>query len=203
MPFIKTITAPNGATLTFHRVSRAQIKPDGVTFNVHSWPDEAAFLAGLAPLWDESMVAAMDETVLLQLEAGVIAGQGQYAGATPVTAGGDVDQARERRWAAIKAQREALDNQPIAHAGFEVDADATSRVDIMGAVMAMQMGGGTSRPWRCSDNVMRDLTLDDLVQIGQAIAARRQMLIETSDALYQQMQAAATAEDVSAVVWPT
>lgn len=203
MALSKPFAAPNGAAVTYHRVIKAEISATGTEITVQSWPDEAAFLAGRPPLWNSRIKDESAQNILPDLEANLILGAGDFGGATMlVDSGTDVEQARHRRWAAIKAQRESLDNQPIEHADFRIDADATSRVDIMGAVMAMQMGGGASRPWRCSDNVMRELTLDDLVQIGQAIAARRQALIETSDALYQQLQAAGTAEAVAAVVWP-
>jgi hypothetical protein len=113
-----------------------------------------------------------------------------------------VDEARADRWAAIKERRHELDNAPFQHGGFSVDADVGSRTDVMGALMAMQLTGQTSRLWRCADNIMRELTLADLIAIGTGIAARRQALIETSDALYQQMQTAQTAEAVNAVGWP-
>ena len=114
-----------------------------------------------------------------------------------------VETARLEQWTSIKQAREELDNAPITHGAFQVDADAHSRVDIMGAIMAMQLGGPSTRLWRCSDNVMRELSLADLVAIGQAIAVRRQSLIETSDALWQQLGAATTVAQVEAVVWPT
>jgi hypothetical protein len=114
-----------------------------------------------------------------------------------------LDELRAARWATIKAQREALDNTPIALRDFEIDADASSRFDVMGALMAMQLTLATTRLWRCTDNVMRELTLTDLVAVGTGIASRRQGLIETSDALWQQLLAATTAAQIDAINWPT
>jgi hypothetical protein len=111
-------------------------------------------------------------------------------------------QARDERWSAIKAQRAALGFQPVPLRDFALDADAASRLDVMGAVMAMQVSGDTSRLWRCSDNAMRELTLADLLTVGAAIAARRQALIEASDTLFQQIQTAETNAEVDAVAWP-
>lgn len=113
-----------------------------------------------------------------------------------------LDQVRAAKWEEIKAHRQALYNSPISVEGIKIDADDNSRMDIMGAIMAMQLSGGGSRMWRCSDNVMRELTLAQIIGAGMAIASRRQALIEISDSLYQQIQSATTVADVNAVVWP-
>jgi hypothetical protein len=115
-----------------------------------------------------------------------------------------IEQVRAERWEAIKAQRERLHDEQIVvpSQAFSLDADAPSRLDLLGAIAAMQASGDSSRRWRCADNVMRELTLADLLAVGGAIAARRQTLIEISDGLYQQIQAAQTAAQVLAVMWP-
>lgn len=114
-----------------------------------------------------------------------------------------LEQVKAARWTELKAQRQALDEAPIPVQGFAIDADLQSRTDVMGAILAMQLNGQTSRLWRCSDNVMRELSFADIVAAGTAIAARRQSLIETSDQLYQQIQDAEDAAAVEGVVWPT
>lgn len=207
MPLLKTITAPNGATLTYHRVSRAEVTPSGTEATVQSWPDEAAFLAGRPPLWNSRINDGLAPALLGQLEAALMTGAGDFGGATPLSdSGSDLEQARQRQWAEIKARRAQLDNEPIgvtvAATDIELDADQSSRIDLMGAVLAMQTSGQASRLWRCADNQMRELTLADLITVGQAIAARRQQLIETSDALWQQIQVAENAAAVLAIVWP-
>lgn len=106
------------------------------------------------------------------------------------------------QWEAIKTERQFRDELPIAVDTFELDADAASRMDLMGAIMAMQLLSETTREWRCADNVMRTLTFTQIVSAGTGIANRRQSLIETSDILYQQIQAAETVEEVLAVAWP-
>lgn len=108
-----------------------------------------------------------------------------------------------QRWDEIKATRQALDNAPITiGGGIPLDGDEKSRNNILGAVVAMQLASLATRNWRCADNVMRVLTLAQIVEAGLGIAARRQSLIETSDALYHQIQAATTPAQVAAVVWP-
>lgn len=203
MPLSKPFTAPNGASLAYHRVVKAEVSSAGVEITVQSWPDEADYFAGRPPLWNSRIQDGSAPTMLASLEAALLQSAGDFGGATLLPdAGTDLEMARVRRWAAIKATRQALDDAPVTHGEFEVDANASSRSDIMGAIMAMQLNGQTTRPWRCSDNVMRTLTLDDLVAIGTAIADRRQQLIEISDALWQQLQAATEVAEVEAVTWP-
>ncbi|TXI23124.1 MAG: DUF4376 domain-containing protein [Roseateles sp.] len=201
--FMKPFTAPNGAVLTAHRVTRAEVTGSGIEFTVQSWPDMGAFQEGKPPLWNSRFNDSRGQDLLASLEASLISGNSEFGGATPIDLDdADLDQARSRRWAAIKAEREARDQAPVDHAGYQVDGDQQSRMDIMGAVLSMQATGQSSRLWRCSDNVMRELTLDDLLAVGTSIASRRQALIETSDQLYQAIQAALTVAEVEAVVWP-
>jgi hypothetical protein len=110
---------------------------------------------------------------------------------------------RANRWDEIKAARTAADLQPYPVADFEIDADAQSRQNIMGAIMAMQLTGESTRLWRCADNTMRELSLAQLITAGTGIAARLQQLIEISDQLWQQLQAATTAAGIEAVIWTT
>ena len=115
-----------------------------------------------------------------------------------------LDQIKAEKWAELKAHRSALDYLPITVDGIELDTTDLARVDFLGAILSMQITGQTARPWRCTDNVMRDLTLAQIIQAGVAISDRRADLIGISDALYQAIHAAnATAADISAIVWPT
>jgi hypothetical protein len=200
MPILKSFTAPNGVPVSYHRLGQVEGRLPDLTVQVHSYVDREAFLAGKPPAFahylpfDARLLVEMFEQAALGLEA--LAG-----GAVEVDGAVEVEAAQARRWAKLKAERDARDFAPVAHGDFEVDADQQSRIDIMGAVMSMQAGGQSARLWRCADNVMRELTLADLLAIGTAIAARRQQLVETSDQLYQQLQAAETVEAVEAVAW--
>lgn len=217
MPITKAIKTPGGADIAYHVATRVEAQTldaaQVLLVQVSSWPSVEAYdlAGGKAATWNDWHpvdFAAMANSAALGL--GPACEQALAASPNSSLAGGIVsamrdglDGARARQWANIKQQRELLDNSPIDHDGYQVDAGASSRLDIMGAVMAMQAGGQASRLWRCSDNVMRELLLADLLAIGQAIAARRQALIETSDTLYQQLNAATDATAVAAVVWPT
>lgn len=201
MPIIKPFTAPNGTPVSYHRLGRFEGQFPDLTVQVQCYVDRETFLAGKPPAfsyympWDARSLVDSLEQAALNMEA-FAGGSVEVAGET------DLEAAKVRQWARLKQERDMLDFAPIGYNGYEVDADASSRVDIMGAVMAMQAGGQASRLWRCSDNVMRELTLADLLSIGTSIAARRQALIETSDTLWQELQAAATVEDVESIAWP-
>lgn len=214
MPINKQFKSPSGASVAYHVARRIEAQLDDASqsllIQVASWPSPQDFDAteGKSPTWVDwypvpasAVLAAAD--ISASVEQALVAAGGAFAGGAVEPTRDDLPGARARRWANIKQTRDILDGAPITHGAFQVDGDQQSRNDIMGAVMAMQLGGPTSRLWRCADNVMRELTLADLVAIGQAIAARRQALIETSDQLWQQLQAATTTAQVEAVVWPT
>lgn len=217
MPISKTLQTPGGATIGFHVAQRIEAQTldaaQVLMVMVASWPSAEAYdLAdGKAPTWND-----WHPVPFASIAQGAAAGLAHAAEQALVSstqtpfAAGVLEPARDglagvkaRRWSNIKMQRDLLDNAPITHGDFELDADASSRMDLMGAVMSMQITGQASRLWRCTDNVMRELTLSDLLAVGTSIAARRQALIETSDALYQLIQAAETVEQVEAICWPS
>jgi hypothetical protein len=202
MPILKTFRAPNGITVSYCRLGNVEGRFPDLVVQVQCWVDEAAYLQGTPPAYAHyvpfTATALRDELehaalALPDLTGGTLLAEGDSA----------LDGAKVRRWAALKAQRDELDSAPFEHAGFLVEADHLSSVRIMRAIMAMQLSGQTSRLWRCADNVMRELSLAELISISTGIDARRQQLIETSDALWQQIQGAQEGADVAAVSWPS
>lgn len=201
MPILKSFIAPNGVTVTYHRLGQVEGRFPDLVAQVHSWVDRDAFLQGMPPAF-VSYAPFNAEAWAVQVEQAALGLPDFTGGTLSAETGGDLEAERVRRWAAIKAERDRRDFGPIAFGEFEVDADQQSRMDIMGALMSMQITGQASRLWRCADNMMRPLTAAELGAVGAAIAARRQALIETSDTLYQQIEAALTSEAVQAVTWP-
>lgn len=209
MTILHTMTAPTGAPCAAFRVLGFEFAPhesDLLKIRVGGWAKELD-AADTVPLYNwfiTIQMSALNTTQPIQsLETALTLVAGSpWEGGTVVPTMAPLEEAKVRRWALIKLQREERDNSPIPHNGFEVDADASSRLDILGAITAMQLGGATSRLWRCTDNVMRELTLADISAIGQAIAARRQALIETSAGLYHAIQAAQTVAQLEVISWP-
>ncbi len=111
---------------------------------------------------------------------------------------------KAEKWEKLKAKRKELDSRPIPVNDFFINTDGDSVINIIGAVLGMQLSGELTKLWRCHDNVMRTLSFQDLAQIGLDISNRRQTLIEISDNLYQQLMAETvdTKEKVDAITWP-
>jgi hypothetical protein len=215
MSIIANITSPFGATLGHHEIARIEGKLTDAFLSliVHSWPtmEDCASHGGNGAtyVWPVSIpvenVLGGTGTLLQRCEDAVIAFDdpaNPFQGGASAPSITDVASAKLVRWANIKQTRTMKDEAPIEYGDFSIDADRQSRQDIMGAIMAMQLSSQTSRLWRCSDNTMRELELVDLINIGTAIADRRQELIEISDGLNQELLGADTLEEVLAVVWP-
>lgn len=111
---------------------------------------------------------------------------------------------RADKWTAIKLIRNELMDAPITVESVTVDGDGASRINVIGAVLSMQLTGEPTRGWICADNVRRVLSAAQLQQIGIAMAARTQALVDIGDALRMQINdpAKTTAAEVEAVAWP-
>lgn len=111
-------------------------------------------------------------------------------------------EARAAAWERVKARRAQLDAMPVRVDDIELDGDERSRIDMLGAVVAMMITGQAERDWRCTDNVMRTLSAAQIQRAALTIADRRQALIDTTDALWQQLLASASNAEADLVVWP-
>lgn len=214
MPIIKNSLTPGGAAITYHVAQRieAQVfnEAQALMVQVVSWPSAEAYSAakGMSATWsdwypvsfkavltsDKDMNAAIEEALLA---VGAPFEGGYYAPLTDDLAG-----AKARRWANIKMQRTMLATAPLEYQGMMIQADESSVLKLTGAIIGMQVTGGSTKKWRIEDNSMHDMSLTDLVNINAAIDNRTQGLIELSDSLYTQIQNATTIEEVEAVVWP-
>jgi hypothetical protein len=65
MYFTKTLTAPNDAGITHHKVISVLMQEDDSAFSVlvHSWASSAAREAGYDPLWREQYVVESGDLV--------------------------------------------------------------------------------------------------------------------------------------------
>ncbi len=202
MPILKPFTAPNGVPVSYHRLGNVEGRFPDLSVQVQSYVDREAFLAGRPPAYMH-YIAFDASAMAATLEQAALAIEGLAGGTLEADETADLDAARVRRWIKIKAERDARDTAPIEiEPGVALDGDTQSRSDILGAVVAMQLRGATEKRWRCADNVMRDLTLEQIVAAGLGIEARRQHLIEVSDGLWQALLAAQTVAQVEGVTWP-
>ncbi len=118
-----------------------------------------------------------------------------------------VEQARSRRWAVIKAQRDAVEFGGFTWDGSAFDSDAQSQPRIMGAVqmatLAAAAGQSFGLAWTLADNSVRTLDGADMIAVGLALGAHVGTAHAIARTLREQIEAAATVEDVAAIDWPS
>lgn len=145
--FEKPLSAPNGAPVNFHAVTRAEVGPDAdaITLYISSWPSRAAWMEGhepvayAAPRVEFAQLptcgAFMDDVVF------VITSRGLLEGALPVVDQPPEEQLRERAAHLARVQRDAL----LAQCDWRV-------------VAASESGFSLAEPWREYRRALRDIT---------------------------------------------
>lgn len=73
---------------------------------------------------------------------------------------------------AVNPQRDSLISGGVVHNGYTFQTDATSIMDIMGAIMS-----GIDTTWLTADNQQVPMTNADMVALGQAVAAHKESLV--------------------------
>lgn len=203
MPILKTITAPNGAVVTFHKPGTAELSfRDGVAVvRMLSWVDQAAHDAGAGQVWSWPITLPIPDVA--DVEAAMVV-SGVFAGGSIVAdAAGGIAARRARHWALIKQQREAREYGGFDWDGSRFDSDPESQRRIQGAVqlavMASENGQTFEITWVLADNTTRVLTGDDMVAVGAALGAHVSAVFAQGVDLRQQI---AVAADPESIVWP-
>jgi hypothetical protein len=201
-------TAPNHSDVTFHIVSRVEsgYPHDFVMAHVNSYANEAAFLAGAAPLWGlPHKVPVVDVSGNLggHIEAYLTRADGPFAGGVIAPDNSQtLAAARDRAWAAIKTAREQAENGVFLFDGGSYQAD---KVRITGAVqlatLAKAAGAPYSETWTLTDNTTRTLNADQVIGLGIALGRHVSSVYATGRALREQINTAATIDEVAAVRW--
>jgi hypothetical protein len=201
MALIKNITTPNGVTTTYHRVENLEGKFPDLVICVRSYISSEKFLEGKAAQW--TWYIPLDATNLLVGFEAVIQNNEAFIGAISILdTGNQLDSLKARKVMSFKAIRDQYDYAPISYADFFIDSTERSVIDIMGSVMKMQAKNLTTIDWRCSDNVWRTLTIQDLIEIGSSMADRRAALIRINGELVDDIEAATTEQEVNAINFP-
>ena len=109
--------------------------------------------------------------------------------------------ARER----IKAAREAAVNAPKATSFGTFDADPESRANIAAVVAMAQTADKLGMPsgvsFTLADNTRPEFTLAQIESAALQVGAQVQACYDHADALFQQIDAAADAAALDAIVW--
>jgi hypothetical protein len=136
------------------------------------------------------------------LPAGVPADLAMIAADGTITA--DLDAARARRWAAIKAEREQrLRVAPTS--GGPLDVDETGRSNILGMVQAINLlGEQVPEPiiWKRADNVLGHFSREEFRDVALEALGHIQAVYQASFQIEAAINAATTLAEIEAVTWP-
>lgn len=208
MPLSKTITAPNGTQLSFHKIIKIEISGDllTATLSVGSWATEADYMANKNLAWMSYEVVPFGTELLSELSAPLLT-EGQFSGATEVPDSLEtLDAVRVRKWADIKLTRSRIEYGGFEWDGSRFDSDETSRARIQGAVqlavIAQSAGAPYAQDWTLEDNSVRTLSAEDVIAVGVALGQHVSAVFETARQLRELIDSATNAEEVYAVEWP-
>lgn len=215
MTILHTLTAPTGAPCAAFRVLGFEFAPhesDLLKIRVGGWAQEADALGGAIPLYNWFVTLGMAALNVAQpipsLEAALTTvADSPWLGGTVVPTSTPLDEARTRRWALIKLQREEFIARPIDLAGVgKFDADPKSAENIKGAVQLAILAQAAGQPWQVDwtmfDNSVRSLTAGEVIALGQALGQRVDQAHQTARTLRAAIEAAQTVAQLEVISWP-
>jgi hypothetical protein len=110
---------------------------------------------------------------------------------------------KARRWAAVKLDRRRFETGTFTLNGMTFDANESKLAGAaLDAFMAQSAGEPWSQSWVLADNTVVVLDAAQMIAAGRACKARISALWAQSQAMRALIDAATTAEEVAAVVWP-
>ena len=114
-----------------------------------------------------------------------------------------LEEARAAKLEEISAafERAGENGHVTSSLGFEIDANERANRDTEGLITVLTATGVTGTMFCDYNNVMREVTLDDLKTIRLEIIAHGQALYAKKWVLRETVNAAQTVADIQAVVW--
>ena len=110
--------------------------------------------------------------------------------------------AKPAKIAALKAERDAAEVEPITYNGNRYDYDDKARERINAAIVALELQGeGATIEWTTADNADTPVTANDLKMIIAAVAVRSNKLHTAYRIAKEKVEAATTAADVEDVTF--
>lgn len=210
MPFLKEFSAPNGASLSFHKVTKIESQNTNGTLTlvayVASWPSAEDYAQNKSPLWTSYIPLAFGGDVFQQAQDAVLA-IGDFAGGASVPDVTDTLEAlKARKNAEINAARLRANRSTFTFQGKAIACDELSRSDIDGVQAKVARTGalptGFPGAWKAADNtyvLIPDATTWD--NFFDAMVAQGTANFMHSEQLKAQLAAAETPEEVEAIVW--
>lgn len=209
MPISKPITTPNGASVAFHKATRASydVAAGTVAISVASWSTEDAYLSGsgLVWMWPVDAVPA----ALANIDA-ALAQIAPFDGGTVVTDDAQSLEAVQTRQAALL---DAAYFQAIAQdvsfttAGDDTRMYQSDPVSVSNASACM-LGCQAAQAvpegfyWVAADNTRVVFTYADLQAFAAALFAHGHGAFMTLQDLKASVRAAATVDAVKLIGWP-
>lgn len=110
--------------------------------------------------------------------------------------------AKPAKIAALKAERDAAEVEPITYNGNRYDYDDKARERINAAIIALELQGeGATIEWTTADNADTPVTATDLKMIIAAVAVRSNKLHTAYRVSKEKVEAATTAAEVEDVTF--
>jgi hypothetical protein len=200
--FILSKEFPNGAVAQYHRAVRFEVHADATHAVVNSYHREDMELIS----WQDTYTIPLELKVstLADVESILALPGAPFAGATIVDPlAGDLDAARARGWAAVKAERDRRASGGCDTALGRVDSDERSRILIAGAVQMAQIAKASGEPysvaWVMANNQPVYHDADAMIAMGVTVGQHIAACWDRAQALRAEIDAADTPEAVGAV----
>lgn len=205
MPIVKQVTKPNGAPIEFHKAASATVDYRNGTaiVQVASWPSAESHDANSSLDWMQPV--AVPVAALSDIDAHLTTAQDSpfVGGAVVPDSSESLAACKTRKWARIKSERTTRLSSAGAGSSPPLDTSPEALGNITGVVtylLAHPEAPGVQ--FTCADNVRRSIPRQTFIDAATATLAAMQAIYDTADTLRQQIDAAATAAEVEAVVWP-
>ena len=113
-----------------------------------------------------------------------------------------LEEVKAAKIAALKAERDAAEVEPITYNGNRYDYDDKARERINAAIIALELQGeGATIDWTTADNADTPVTATDLKMIIAAVAVRSNKLHTAYRVSKEKVEAATTAAEVEDVTF--
>lgn len=203
----KDVIVPNGVLTTVHKLMNIKLNAEQTALEaqVGSWVSLSNLVSGVAPIWNH-YIEVPTHGIITAIYNDLTAVDTFAGGTILPTSTTPLDIPRTYKWNELKLERSRREYSGFTWDGSTFDSDPQSQSRVQGgvqlAIMAQQANQPFSINWTLKDNSVRTLSGQDMIGVGQALAAHIQALHETSRALRQQLDNATSVQAIEAIQWP-
>lgn len=198
----------------FHVIRRVEVNAgsDFAWVHVQNFADQASYANRPDdPMFNEPMrmpIAALGVPVMESVATWLTTDpDSPYSNASILAPeASDLDSAKLKRWAEIKAQRDAHEFGGFVWDGSTFDSDPISQSRITGAVvmalLAAQAGQPFAQDWTLADSQTRTLSGAEMMAVGIALGGHVGSVHASARTLRAAIEAATTPEELELLTWP-